>query len=316
MLPASGSAAAAAHRSPRRARPAAPRSTPDDRFCGECGTPLGVAGAAAPGAPAVALAVPAARPEPATERRLVTVLFADLVGFTDAVGGARLRAGAGAALALLRRVPAADRAVRRRGREVHRRRRDGRLGRPQRDRGRRRAGRAGGARPGGRRHRAGRRDRRARPARARRRADGRGDGHHRRRRRGHGRGRRRQHRRRACRRWPSAGQRARGRFDPAGDRADGGVRGRRRARAEGQDRPAPAVAGGAHRLRRARVAEVRGARGAVRRPRSRAAPDQGPLPRVARTSGGRISSRSPGSPGSASRGWCGSSTSTSTASPR
>src|SRR5919201_1777124 len=42
---------------------------PDDRFCGECGAPLG--GAA--GTPAQA---------PEAERRLVSVLFADLVGFT------------------------------------------------------------------------------------------------------------------------------------------------------------------------------------------------------------------------------------------
>jgi predicted ATPase/class 3 adenylate cyclase len=42
----------------------------DDAFCGECGSPLSV------GAPAPA------RAEPAAERRLVSVLFADLVGFT------------------------------------------------------------------------------------------------------------------------------------------------------------------------------------------------------------------------------------------
>src|SRR5438067_879044 len=43
---------------------------PDDAFCGDCGTPL------AAEAPAVV------RGEPAAERRLVSVLFADLVGFT------------------------------------------------------------------------------------------------------------------------------------------------------------------------------------------------------------------------------------------
>ena len=47
---------------------------PDKRFCGDCGTPLGAA-AAAPTAPAP-------REAPVAERRLVTVLFADLVGFT------------------------------------------------------------------------------------------------------------------------------------------------------------------------------------------------------------------------------------------
>ena len=54
---------------------------PGDVFCGECGTSLS-AGQAAP-ARSVASG-PAAAPQPAAiaERRLVTVLFADLVGFT------------------------------------------------------------------------------------------------------------------------------------------------------------------------------------------------------------------------------------------
>ena len=46
---------------------------PDKRFCGDCGAPLA---AGAPPPPA------AAREAPVAERRLVTVLFADLVGFT------------------------------------------------------------------------------------------------------------------------------------------------------------------------------------------------------------------------------------------
>jgi class 3 adenylate cyclase/tetratricopeptide (TPR) repeat protein len=55
-----------------RACPACGAATdPDDAFCGECGTALGEVAAAAP-----------PREEPAAERRLVTVLFADLVGFT------------------------------------------------------------------------------------------------------------------------------------------------------------------------------------------------------------------------------------------
>jgi class 3 adenylate cyclase/tetratricopeptide (TPR) repeat protein len=50
---------------------------PEDRFCGDCGTPL-----APPAAPAP-VAAPAEAPEQGVaERRLVTVLFADLVGFT------------------------------------------------------------------------------------------------------------------------------------------------------------------------------------------------------------------------------------------
>ncbi len=44
---------------------------PGQKFCGECGSPLGVTAAAADQAPQVAV-----------ERRLVSVLFADLVGFT------------------------------------------------------------------------------------------------------------------------------------------------------------------------------------------------------------------------------------------
>ena len=49
----------------------------DAKFCGECGTVLG--GATAPAAES---RPHAAQAEPVAERRLVTVLFADLVGFT------------------------------------------------------------------------------------------------------------------------------------------------------------------------------------------------------------------------------------------
>jgi class 3 adenylate cyclase/tetratricopeptide (TPR) repeat protein len=60
---------------------------PDMRFCGECASPLGAgAGAAAPATGAR----PGPRPAqvaPVTERRLVTVLFADLIGFTTLAEG-------------------------------------------------------------------------------------------------------------------------------------------------------------------------------------------------------------------------------------
>src|SRR3990172_5597787 len=47
---------------------------PGEKFCGECGTTLTAATATPTAAPAAAA--------PAAERRLVSVLFADLVGFT------------------------------------------------------------------------------------------------------------------------------------------------------------------------------------------------------------------------------------------
>ncbi len=50
---------------------------PGDRFCGECATPLPGGGASIP---AVGAAAPG--PTPTAERRFVSVLFADLVGFT------------------------------------------------------------------------------------------------------------------------------------------------------------------------------------------------------------------------------------------
>jgi class 3 adenylate cyclase len=54
---------------------------PGQRFCGDCGAPLEVEVAS------TALAAPAAAPAPVAERRLVSVLFADLVGFTAASEG-------------------------------------------------------------------------------------------------------------------------------------------------------------------------------------------------------------------------------------
>ena len=67
-------------------------NAPTARFCGECGTRLGdasvpksvVPGAAAPSS---APATPATQSAPVAERRLVSVLFADLVGFTTIADG-------------------------------------------------------------------------------------------------------------------------------------------------------------------------------------------------------------------------------------
>ncbi|HEY6538579.1 MAG TPA: adenylate/guanylate cyclase domain-containing protein [Candidatus Dormibacteraeota bacterium] len=62
-----------------QACPACGAATDDDsRFCGECGVALGPALVAPASEPA---------PEPTTERRLVSVLFADLVGFTAVAEG-------------------------------------------------------------------------------------------------------------------------------------------------------------------------------------------------------------------------------------
>src|SRR5215218_5653406 len=55
------------------------QNPPGQKFCGECGTAL----AARAPAPATEVPAPApAAPAPTAERRLVSVLFADLVGFT------------------------------------------------------------------------------------------------------------------------------------------------------------------------------------------------------------------------------------------
>jgi class 3 adenylate cyclase/tetratricopeptide (TPR) repeat protein len=55
------------------------QNEPDDRFCGDCGAALA---ADVPMQPARAQPAPVTRDAPAAERRLVSVLFADLVGFT------------------------------------------------------------------------------------------------------------------------------------------------------------------------------------------------------------------------------------------
>ena len=103
---------------------------PDEKFCGECATLLPSAGAGAP--PLGGGRRPAAGPgpSPVAERRLVSVLFADLVGFTpfaEEKDPEEVREILGA---VLRARPGGHRALRRHGREVHRRRGHGLWGAP------------------------------------------------------------------------------------------------------------------------------------------------------------------------------------------
>ncbi len=63
----------------------ATRPTPTARFCAECGSPFG--DLARPASAVGGTGVPASLPAPVAERRLVTVLFADLVGFTTLADG-------------------------------------------------------------------------------------------------------------------------------------------------------------------------------------------------------------------------------------
>ena len=90
---------------------------PADKFCGDCGVPLS-------GDPAATGSVSASH---VSERRLVSVLFADLVGFTtlsEHRDPEEVRELLGSYVA----GPGIDRAPRWHGREVHRRRRDGCVG--------------------------------------------------------------------------------------------------------------------------------------------------------------------------------------------
>src|SRR6476469_7598635 len=88
------------------------------RFCSECGAPLGE--------PA-AVAAPAAPAEQPTERRLVSVLFADLVGFTTL---SESRDAEEVRELLSRSFDTCRRLIELYGgrREVHRRHGDGRVG--------------------------------------------------------------------------------------------------------------------------------------------------------------------------------------------
>ena len=193
------------------------------------------------------------------------------------VGGPRRGGHARASLPLLRHLPAADRALRRHRREVHRRCRHGRLGDADRHGGRRGASGARRSRPRRCRVRLGRRGRSSRAAGARRRAHRRGGYHDRRGRPGDGRRRSRQHRLAgAVGRRPGDG--ARRRIDAARDGADDRLRRGRVLRAQGEGRTHPALESAARRLRIAWLPQVAGPRGALRRARSRAAPDQGSLP--------------------------------------
>ena len=157
-------------------------NAPGVKFCGECGTRLPRWTCRRP------QALAPAREPAAAERRLVSVLFVDLVGFTAASEGRDSED----TRELLSRYfdvgPHRDRAVRRHGREVHRRRRDGGLGRADRSGGRCRARRSCSDRP--RRRDSGDRSAAARPGRH---SHGRGSGHARRDEPGHGCGRPRQH---------------------------------------------------------------------------------------------------------------------------
>ena len=142
--PPTGSDGSSARCAERRLARACPNCStlngPTARFCGECGSALGPDGPSAgpsaatsrAGDGAVAVAPPARAVEaglPVAERRLVSVLFADLVGFTTLAEGR----DAEAVRELLTRYFDLARevigALRRHRREVHRRRGHGRLGR-------------------------------------------------------------------------------------------------------------------------------------------------------------------------------------------
>ena len=135
----------------------------DKRFCGDCGAPLAAGcptcGAAEPARQAVLRRLrhparrdvpgsgdgPAAAPPlaPVAERRLVSVLFADLVGFTTLAEGRDAEDTRELLSATSISPPRSSARYGGHRREVHRRRRDGGLGRANGPRGRRRARRPG-----------------------------------------------------------------------------------------------------------------------------------------------------------------------------
>ena len=112
-----------------------------DLFCVECGTALTASTAAVP--------LPPPQAPPAAERRLVSRALRRPRRFHGSLGSPRSGGDARTSLQVLRHLPAPDRALRRHGREVHRRRRHGRLGGADCNRGRRRARGSRGARSGG-----------------------------------------------------------------------------------------------------------------------------------------------------------------------
>ena len=113
---------------------AAPPTSRATRFCGECATPLtrtrprrAIAGVAR-----VATAAPSRQRSadaPVAERRLVSILFADLVGFTTLAEGRDAEETRELLTRYFDLAARRHRPLRRHRREVHRRRGDGRLGR-------------------------------------------------------------------------------------------------------------------------------------------------------------------------------------------
>ena len=168
---------------------------PGSKFCSECATPLlatarpATSGSPKPGSEG-GERLSTGGSDAGAERRLVSILFADLVGFTPFAAGARRGGGPRDADPLLRSRERRHHALRRHRGEVHRRRGDGRLGCADGARGRRRARGPGRAWSWSTRC-----ARWAHDPGTRRRADRGGRRHPGRREPGHGRGRHRQHRR-------------------------------------------------------------------------------------------------------------------------